>query len=200
VPAVTDRPDDPYPQGAGGEQPAGSPPPYGTPSGAPPYGPQQPQQPPQQPAYGTPPGYGPGQPQQPGYGAAPPYGAPPYGAPPYGAPPYGAPPYGAPPYAYQQESPEQRSIRSQAIAALVVNAIVLTFTCLMALPSIGGVITAGIALGQVGSDPENARRLVRWSWGLLITSVVLGVLLFGGLIALGALVDSTGSSGTTAGD
>jgi hypothetical protein len=164
VAAVTDQPDDPYRQGSGGEPPAGSPPPYGNP----PYEPQQPQQP-----------------QQPAYGAAPPYGAPPYGAPPYGAPQYGAPPYG-----YQQQTPEQGSLRTQAIVALVANAVVLAFTCFMALPSIGGVITAGIAIGQVNSDVANARRLVRWSWGLLIATIVLGVLIFGGLIALGAAVDS----------
>ena len=181
---MTDRPDDPYRQGSNGEPPAGSQPPYGTPPSNLPYGPQG-QQPPQPPAYGSPPpAYGSGQPQQPPSGAAPPYGAPPYAGTPYG---------------YQAPSPEQSSVRTQAIIALVANAVVLVLACFMALPSIGGVITAGIALGRVNTDVDSARRLVRWSWGLLVLSIVLGVLIIVAVIAAGATFDSTTTGTDTSG-
>jgi hypothetical protein len=176
---VTDRPDEP-------DRPASDQPP------PPPWGPQP-----------TPPtdGYA-----APGYESAPPYGAAPaYGTPPAAGPgqpqqPYGyTPPYGPAPGGWQPESPEQSSIRTQAILSLVINIFVLLSSCFIALPSIGGAITAGIALGQVGSNPENARKLVRWSWGLLIATVVIGVLVFVGFILLfvllGASADSTGTSG-----
>jgi hypothetical protein len=132
-----------------------------------------------------------------------PYGAPQpqYGAPP---PPYGAPqqppPYGyaPPPYGggYQPLTPEQSSLKSQATVALVVNAIAVVITCFGALPSIGGCITAGIALGQVQTDPANARRLVRWSWGLLIGSVALILLVVFGFFLLVLLAAETSSDPT----
>jgi hypothetical protein len=193
---VTDRPDDrqpPWHEPSSGEPQDGSPPQDGSA--------------PQPPQYGTPPAYGspPYGTPPPAYGALPPYGAPPaygapppYGAPPaYGAPPtYGAPPYGAPPYGggYQPETPEQSSLRHQAIAALVVNGILVVLSCLAALPSLGGVITAAIAIGQVRTDPVNARRLVRWSWGLLAATVILTILLVGFVFALALATESTSSS------
>ena len=138
-----------------------------------------------------PPSYGP--PAAPG---GPDHGSPEYGSPQYGSPQYGAPQYGAPPYgpssgtpaAYGAPQPyapteEQSALRSQAIIALVLNGLVVVATCFSALPSIGGAITAGVALGQVGTDVDRARRLVRWSWGLLITSVAIGFAIFGLIFA-----------------
>jgi hypothetical protein len=175
---VTDRPDDP--DRPASDQPP--PPPWGPPPAPPTAGyaaPEHESAPPYgaAPVYGTPPAAGPGQPQPYGY-----------------APPYGAPAPGG----WQPESPEQSSIRTQAILALIINIFVLLSSCFMALPSIGGAITAGIALGQVRSDPEGARRLVKWSWGLLIATVVIGVLVTVGLILFFALLGaSADSSGTT---
>ena len=99
---------------------------------------------------------------------------------------------------YQQpETPEQSSLRTQAIVSLVINVLVVVSTCFTALPSIGGAITAGIALGQVGSDPDNARRLVRWSWGLLIASVVIGILIFVAVIVIAFVGAASSSSDPT---
>lgn len=156
---MTDRPENPD-----------QPPAYGSP-------------PPPAPPYGSAPDADPGQlPYGPQYGSAPP---PPYGSPQYGSAP--PPAYGAPPY--PTGTPEQSALRTQAIVSLVINALVVLFSCFAALPSIGGAITAGIAIGQAQSDPENARRLVRWSWGLLIASIVIGILIvvfFVILIVIGA--------------
>jgi hypothetical protein len=131
----------------------------------------------QVPEHGPPPGYGPA----PEYGTTPAYGSP------YGGPPYGS----ASAYALQPDTPEQSSLRMQAVVALVINVIVVLATCFMALPSIGGAITAGIALGQVRSDVDGARRLVRWSWGLLITTVAIAVLLLVFLVVVYATLGST---------
>jgi hypothetical protein len=172
---VTDRPENPD-----------QPPSYGTPSA------------PDAPQDGSAPQYGP--PYGPQYG--PQYGQPPQGQPPQGQPPQGQPPYGQPAYGqpgpYQQpETPEQSSLRTQAIVSLVINVLVVVSTCFTALPSIGGAITAGIALGQVGSDPDNARRLVRWSWGLLIASVVIGILIIAFIIVIAVVGASSSSSDPT---
>jgi hypothetical protein len=174
---VTERPDDPDRPATGAEPPQA----WGSPAPPPPappaYGPQQPGYGPQQPPpYGS---------QQPGYGPQQPV---------YGSPP---PPYGAAPY--RTETPEQSSLRTQAIVSLVINVIVVLSTCFAALPSIGGAITAGIAIGQVGSDPDNARKLVKWSWGLLIATIVLGVLVVVGFIVLVALIGSSTDTSTTTG-
>ena len=168
---MTDRPEDP-------DQPSS----YGTPS-------------PDAPQYGSAPQYGPA----PQHGQSPPYGpGPQYGPPPqYGqAPPYGsAPQYGSP--GSYQPTPEQSALRTQAVVALAVNALVVIVTCFSALPSIGGAIAAGIALGQVGTDPDNARRLVRWSWGLLIASVVIGILIAAFVFVLIIVGSATSTSDPT---
>ena len=181
-------PDEPFspptaPDASPPTAPYGVPPPPASPYGAPP---------PPAPPYGAAP------PPASPYGAPPPYGAsqgPPYGAPqapPYGATagypnaPYGAPPYGTP-YAPPM-TPEQSSLRNQAIGALVANIVATLFCCV--ITGIGGAICAGIAIGRVSSDAESARRLLKWSWGLLIGGVVVGVLLIIGFIALVASSNS----------
>ncbi|MBI4944104.1 MAG: hypothetical protein HY830_25465 [Actinobacteria bacterium] len=146
-------------------RPDAGPPAYGTP---PPYGP-----PPGSPGYG-PPGYGP-----PGSGYGPPYGYAQYGYAQYG-PQYG---YGVP-YGVWQRSPEATSLRTQAIVGLVVSAVLVLLCCSPLL--IASAITAGIALGRVDQDLDSARRLVRWTWGLVIASVVLMVVLLAVLIGAGA--------------
>ncbi len=124
------------------------------------------------PGYG-PPGYGP-----PGYG----YGPPGYG-PQYGYQQYG---YG-PQYGAWQRSPEATSLRTQAIVGLVVSAVLVLMCCSPLL--IASAITSGIALGRVDQDLDSARRLVRWTWGLVVASVVLTVVLFAVLIGAGAFSD-----------
>lgn len=146
------------------------------PSAPEPPQPPDPYAPPADP-YGTPPPAGSAPPQ---YGAQPQYGPPPYGTPPPGyGPAYGGA-YAPPP----PLSPEQQAMRTQALTALIVNIVIVVFSCFAALPSIGGAVTAGVALGQVQTDPENARRMIRWSWGLLIASVVIFLLLVVGFIVL----------------
>lgn len=173
-------PSDPYTSPAGSPDPYASPPSGATAAGAPG------QQPPADQPYGTPPSDPYGTPPSAGTSA---YGAPAYGNPPYGAPPYGAPGYGAPGYGAVL-TPEQSSLRTQAIVSLVVNIVVVVATCFAALPSIGGAVTAGIALGQVKSDTPNARKLVKWSWWLLAATFIIGALVVFGIIALIAATDS----------
>jgi hypothetical protein len=151
-------------------------------------GQQPPAQSPPPSPYGQPPT---GQPAEP----TSPYGQPPAQQP--AQPPYGQPAYGQPGPYQQPETPEQSSLRTQAIVSLVINVLVVVSTCFTALPSIGGAITAGIALGQVGSDPDNARRLVRWSWGLLIASVVIGILIIAFIIVIAVVGASSSSSDPT---
>jgi hypothetical protein len=100
--------------------------------------------------------------------------------------PYGYPPqYGAamPPYGWSRP-PEASSLRTQAIVALVVSVASVLFCCSPLL--IASAITSGIAIGRVDTDLDSARRLVRWSWGLVIASVVLGVAFFAVFVGMGA--------------
>ena len=149
-------------------QPPAGPSPEPSPEPEQPYG----QQPGGPPPYGTPP---------PGYGAPPGYGPPAaYG--PYGTPvPYG---YPQPGYGYAGwRDPASDAVRTQAIVALVVG-ILLGLAC--CIPGgIASAVTAGIAMGRADTDVASARRLVRWSWGITATSVVLGVVVLVGFLLLG---------------
>jgi hypothetical protein len=112
----------------------------------------------------------------------------PYGGSPYSDPGYGgSAPYGSSPYADQgwqdpyamptpgYGPPMPPASQGAAIGALVCN-IVATFFCCFLL-TIPGIITSAIALGRIQSDPESARNLTRWSWGLFIASAILGLIL-----------------------
>lgn len=183
----TPGPDAAPPGSPGTPEPAG-PPSGGTPcpDGAPP-------------AYGTPPPHG----APVGYGAEPQYPQPyPQGYPqPYPQEPFAQQPYAQPyPGAYPAygsypgypvyRSPEVSSVRTQSIVALVVSLASVLMCCLpLGIPA---AITAGIALSKADTDFPRARTLVRWSWGLLVASVVLGVLGLVGIFALGWLSEPTG--------
>ena len=145
-----------------------------SPVGSEPPGPPYPQAPAGQPgaypAYGAP--YDPYPPYPPPYGPYAPYGA-------YG----GA--YGAP-----FRSPEAGSLRTQAIVVLVVSLLSVVMCCFPL--GIAATITSAIALSNVDSDLVRARTLVRWSWGLLVASLVLAVLALVGLVAIGAFSEPSG--------
>lgn len=131
-------------------------------------------QPYDQPGYGQPgyaqPGYG-----QPGYGQQG-YGQQGYGQPGYGSP-YGQPGYGQPPYGYP---PQPAGPRTHAIVALVIS-LVLALSCYITLGGIAGAILSGIALSKVDTEPDTARRLLKWTWISIGINVVLFIL---GMIAL----------------
>jgi hypothetical protein len=134
-------------------------------------------------------GYG-GQPgwqdpyQQPGYGPPPagwqdPYAA---GSPGGGfGPPGGGFGYGPP------GVPAAPASNGSAVAALVCNIILVLFCNILAIP---GIITSGIALGKMRSDPEGSRNLTTWSW------VIFGVALVAAVALIVVLVVA-GSSGST---
>jgi hypothetical protein len=148
------------------------------------YAVQQPD-PPQPPA---PPHYPPGQyPTTPSQGPAYPSGQ--YPGPQYPGPQYPGSQY--PGYGYPGYGPVADSPRGQAIAALVVNILLVMCTCFFGLPSIAGLIVAAIAIGTSDSDPQQARTLLKWSWGLAITTVALVGLFFIGVVALGSVSGSS---------
>jgi hypothetical protein len=132
-----------------------------------PYDPYQ-QQPPPQGHPGQPPGW-----QDP-YGGAPPgyqYGG--YG---YG---YGYGPPGMP------GPPRSNGSTIGALVCNVVACVLSLFCCFGLLPSIPGIILAGIAMGRTQTDPESARKLTMWAWicfgltivvtvGLIVTAIALG--------------------------
>ncbi|MCC5577393.1 MgtC/SapB family protein [Microtetraspora sp. AC03309] len=123
--------------------------------------------------YGQPydqPGYG-----QQGYGQQG-YGQPGYGSP-YGQPGYGQPPYGPPGYGYP---PQPAGPRTHAIVALVIS-LVLALSCYITLGGIAGAILSGIALSKVDTEPDTARRLLKWTWISIGINVVLFII---GMIAL----------------
>lgn len=128
----------------------------------------EPGQQPAPPPYGTPPGYGPPYGTPPGYGLPPSYGGPPgYGTP----PPYGAPPAG---YGYPGwRDPASDAVRTQAIVALVVGIVLGLMCCLPG--GVGAAVTAGLAMSRADRDVASARRLLRWSCGLTVASVVVGI-------------------------
>jgi hypothetical protein len=127
-----------------------------------------------------------------------PYGGSPYGDPGYGgAASYGVPSYGEQgwqdPYAVPGPGygpPIPPASQGSAIGALVCNIVATFFCCfLLAVP---GIITSAIALGRIQTDPESARNLTKWGWGLFIVQAVLGLILgviYFVLILSGALAD-----------
>ena len=194
MPDAPDRPSAPDTPPAGERIPPPPPPPPGFAAPGAPYGPAAgtPQDEPPASPYGTPPAQPGGSPY-----ASPAYGTPSadqgqdqYGQPQFGHAQYGQPAYGTPTgYGYAAParpplSPEANGVRNQAIIALVCNATLVLLTCFLALPSIGGIVTSSIALGRVGTDVPGARRLVKWSWGLLAASVALGILAIISIVAL----------------
>ena len=151
--------------------------PYGPPSGAGPYG--QPQDPyGQYGQYGQPPAGDPNQ-QYGQYGQHGQYGQ--YGQP--GQNPYQQQqPYGYyPPGGYP---PRQEGPRTHAIVALVIS-LVLALSCYVSLGGIAGAILSGIALSKVDTEPDQARRLLKWTWIAIGINVVLLILGVGGLIVAG---------------
>jgi hypothetical protein len=71
-------------------------------------------------------------------------------------------------------SAEASSVRSQAIAALVVAIASTLFCCLPA--GIAAIATSAVALNRVDTDLTSARSMLKWSWGLLIAGVAIGVI------------------------
>ena len=115
------------------------------------------------PGYGPPPGYeqpagygqaGYPQPTYPTYPTYPGYTVYPY------PPPYPVPPPGDGP-------------RNQAIAALVANVVAAVLCC--PLVGIAGIVLSAVAMSRSDRDPDSARRLVKWSWGVLAATIVLGI-------------------------
>lgn len=130
-----------------------------------------------------------GHPQNPGdpYGGTP-YGQDPsgYGQVPYGAAGYGQP--GVPPYSYGPPGfGYAPASTGPAIAALIMN-VIAAVTCygILAAP---GIVTAALAINRAQSDPESARRLTRWSWGIFAAAVVVGIALLVLVIVLAANSD-----------
>ncbi|GAB3663220.1 hypothetical protein GCM10027589_26720 [Actinocorallia lasiicapitis] len=122
----------------------------------------------------------------------------PYGRPyqqqpgPYGPQQY---PYGQPydqqnPYGYGYGPPPASN--AAAVAALVANVLLLVFTCGINLFAIAGIVTAGIAVSRVNSDPVSAKNLTTASWIIFGVLVALTVLLLGIGAAVGLFSD-TGS-------
>ncbi|GAA2400004.1 hypothetical protein [Nonomuraea africana] len=117
------------------------------------------------------------------YGQQQPYGSP-YGHG-SGEQPYGAP-YGQQPppgYGYGYPPPQQGP-RTHAIVALVIS-IVLALSCYITPGGIAGAIMSGIALGQVDTQPDKARNLLKWTWISIGINVALVIVGFGVIIALG---------------
>ncbi|WP_433498234.1 MgtC/SapB family protein [Sphaerimonospora sp. CA-214678] len=140
--------------------------PYGPPPDQDPYGRQQ--------HGGPPPGYDPNHGPDPNqqYGYYPPPGPGPYQN------QYGYyPPGGYPP---RQEGP-----RTHAIVGLVVS-LVLALSCYVSLGGIAGAILSGIALSKVDTQPDTARRLLKWTWVSIGINVGLLVIGIGTLIYFGA--------------
>lgn len=80
------------------------------------------------------------------------------------------------------------------VGALICN-ILATLLCCLGF-SIGGIVTSAIALSRTQTDPESARNLTRWSWGLFITNVVLaviGIIIY--IVVIFAVAGSTPDSG-----
>ena len=125
-----------------------------------------------------------------------PHGQEPYGYDPYSGQPYpppqeygGAypPPMPPAPYGYGHPPPQNESLRNQAIGVLVTN-IVATMLCCSPL-GIAGIVVGAMAMGRADTQPESARSLVRWGWGLAIAWVVLLVVGVVVLIAIGVATD-----------
>jgi hypothetical protein len=118
-----------------------------------------------------------------------PYGA--HGQPPPGGQgwdPYGQQGYPPPGYGYGPPGvPYGTPSNGSAIAALICNALLVAFCCNVI--AISGIITAAIALSRAGTDPRSARKLTIWSWCLLAASIVVAVVVFVIIMAVGATSD-----------
>jgi hypothetical protein len=108
-------------------------------------------------------------------------------------------PYSHPGHGYGPPGvPSASGPGGSTIAALVCNLVSMLLCCnVLAIP---GVIVSAIAMSRSTSDPESARRLTRWSWGLFIGSIVVTILFWVVyvilMVALGHESSSTGTSGT----
>ncbi|MGI5166944.1 hypothetical protein ACQEU3_21600 [Spirillospora sp. CA-253888] len=115
-----------------------------------------------------------------------PYGRPqgwndPYGNAPGPGPGWGDPYGGQPPtpegygygygYGYAQAPPPAAS--GSTIAALVVSCVATAMCCNVL--AIGAIITSAVAMSRTSRDPESARRLTWWSWGILGTTTALWI-------------------------
>lgn len=78
-----------------------------------------------------------------------------------------------------------------AVAALVCNIALVFFCNILAIP---GIITSGIALGKMQSDPESARNLTTWSWVIFAIALVAAVALIVVLVVAGSSTSSTPST------
>ncbi|RKS72312.1 hypothetical protein BZB76_5133 [Actinomadura pelletieri DSM 43383] len=124
------------------------------------------------------------------------YGGGAYGGGAYGGGAYGGGAYGGGwnPHGYGPPGvPQGSASNGSAIAALVCNAIALSMCCnIFAIP---GIVTAGMALGRIHTDPRSARNLTFWSWAIFAASIVIAIT----VIVIFAILDTAepdyGSSG-----
>jgi len=82
-------------------------------------------------------------------------------------------------------------LRNQAIGVLVTN-IATTVLCCSPL-GIAGIVVGALAMGRVDTQPDSARSLVKWGWGLAIVSVVLVVIMVVAFIVIVMLSESATS-------
>jgi hypothetical protein len=124
------------------------------------------------------------------------YGQGGYGQDSYGQGAYGQDPYGHDPYAqysygaYGPGVPPQPGSNGMAVAALVAN-IVSAFLCCAGIMWIPGIITAAIAMGRAGTDPDSARKLSIAAWICFAVNILLAVAAIVFLGLLGALGDNS---------
>jgi hypothetical protein len=88
------------------------------------------------------------------------------------------------PYAFEGHGSRAEGTRGWAIGALVAN-IVLTLLCCSPL-GIAGIVVSALAMSRADFQPDSSRTLLRWSWGLAIASVVLGLAFLVVVIVLAA--------------
>ncbi|MBB5083151.1 hypothetical protein [Nonomuraea endophytica] len=101
---------------------------------------------------------------------------------PYGAP-YGEQPppgYGYGPGYPPPHQPRNDGLRTSAIVALVLNLIAIVTCCNFV--AIAGAIMAGLGLGKVDTEPENARSKLVWAWVLFGAGFLVTI---GGFLFLG---------------
>lgn len=111
------------------------------------------------------------------YGGSSPYGDPGYGSgSPYSGSAYGEQawqdPYAMPGGGFGPPRPP--ASQGSAIGALVCN-IIATFLCCFLL-GIPGIVTSAIAMSRTQTDPDSARSLTKWGWGLFIAQAVIGLI------------------------
>lgn len=135
-------------------------------------------------------------------GSGQPYGYDPYSGQPYpppqeygGAYPPPMPPAPSGPagygygygYGYPPPPPQDDRVRNQAIGVLVTN-IVATLLCCSPL-AIAGIVMGAMAMGRAETQPDSARSLIKWGWGMAIGSAVLVIALIVALIVIGVASD-----------